>query len=108
MSGNPAVLGQLSELAPDIARCAGADGDVHGDLVRKALDCGCAKIQLFSPHFSRNPPDYAAKQIEKAHANGIRVNLFYSDDREEAAKYLAMGVDTILTNDYNRVSKAKG
>lgn len=108
MSGNPALLKQLRALAPDIACCAGADGDVHGDLVQKALDCGCAKIQLFSPHFSRNPPDYAAKQIEKAHANGIRVNLFYSDDREEAAKYLAMGVDTILTNDYNRVSKAKG
>ena len=29
-------------------------------------------------------------------------------DRDEAAKYLAMGVDTVLTNDYNRVSKAKG
>ena len=108
MSGNPALLKQLRKLAPDIACCAGADGDVHGDLVEKALSCGCAKIQLFSPHFSRNPPDYAAEQIEKAHRNGIRVNLFYSDDRDEAAKYLAMGVDTVLTNDYNRVSKAKG
>ena len=108
MSGNPALLKQLRALAPDIACCAGADGDVHGDLVQKALDCGCTKIQLFSPHFSHNPPDYAAKQIEKAHVSGIRVNLFYSDDRDEAAKYLAMGVDTILTNDYNRVSKAKG
>ena len=108
MSGNPALLKQLRALAPDIACCAGADGDVHGDLVQKALDCGCTKIQLFSPHFPRNPPDYAAKQIEKAHVSGIRVNLFYSDDRDEAAKYLAMGVDTILTNDYNRVSKAKG
>ena len=106
MSGNPALLKQLRALAPDIACCAGAGGDVHGDLVDKALACGCAKIQLFSPHFPHNPPDYAARQIEKAHAHGIRVNLFYSDDREEAAKYLAMGVDTILTNDYNRVSKA--
>ena len=108
MSGNPALLCQLRDLAPDIARCAGADGDVHGDLVEKALACGCSKIQLFSPHFRHNPPDFAKQQIDKAHENGIRVNLFYSDDRVEAAKYLAMGVDTILTNDYNRVSQAIG
>ena len=108
MSGNPALLCQLRDLAPDIARCAGADGDVHGDLVEKALACGCSKIQLFSPHFRHNPPDFVKQQIDKAHENGIRVNLFYSDDRVEAAKYLAMGVDTILTNDYNRVSQAIG
>ncbi len=107
MSGNPALLRQLGELAPDIARCAGADGDIHGDLTEKALACGCSKIQLFSPHFRHNPPDYADRQIEKAHKNGIRVNLFYTDTAEEAAQYLAKGVDTILTNDYNRVSKAK-
>ena len=106
MSGNPAVLDQLGRLAPDIPRCAGADGDVHGDLVKKALDHGCAKIQLFSPHFRHNPPDYVQKQIDAAHMHGIRVNLFYSDECEEAARYLAMGVDTILTNDYNRVSQA--
>ncbi|MBQ4290273.1 MAG: hypothetical protein II719_03675 [Clostridia bacterium] len=106
MSGNQAVLRQLRALAPDICRCAGSDGDVHGDLVGRALRCGCSKIQLFSPHFPLNPPEYLPDQIERAHANGIRVNLFYSDDREEAERYLAMGIDTILTNDYNRVSQA--
>ena len=105
MSGNPAILAQLKALAPDIARCAGADGDVHGDRVEKALAADWTKIQLFVPHFAHNPPDYAQKQIDKAHANGIRVNYFYADTREEAEKYLRMGVDTILTNDYNRVSQ---
>ena len=108
MSGNPALLKQLRRLAPEIPCCAGADGDVHGDLVQKALDCDCAKIQLFSPYFPHNPPEYVQGQIDRAHAHGIRVNLFYSDNRDEAARYLAMGVDTILTNDYNRVSKALG
>ncbi len=107
MSGNAALLRQLRALAPDIGRCAGADGDVHGDLVEKALAYGCAKIQLFSPYFAHNPPDYAKRQIEKAHEHGIRVNLFCSDRAEEAAAYFRMGADTILTNDYNRVSKAK-
>ncbi|MBQ0105690.1 MAG: hypothetical protein KBT47_06620, partial [Armatimonadetes bacterium] len=68
------------------------------------LACGCSKIQLFSPHFQYNSLDYAEKTIEKAHKYGIKVNLFYTDSREEAEKYLKMGVDCILTNDYHRVS----
>ena len=107
MSGNPAILLQLGRLAPDIGRCAGSDGDVHRNLAERAIACGCGKIQLFSPHFQYNPEDHVARQIEEAHRNGVRVNLFYSDDAEEALRYLEMGVDTILTNDYLRVSKAK-
>ena len=104
MSGNPAILRQLEILAPHIERCAGAAEDPKDDLVEKALKYGCTKIQLYSPHFEFNPPDYVEKAVEKAHKNGIKVNLFYSDDKEEAKKYLDFGVDTILTNDYNRVS----
>jgi glycerophosphoryl diester phosphodiesterase len=53
-----------------------------------------------------NGPDYVANAIAKAHANDIKVNLFYSDDPEEAVRYLEMGVDTILSNDYQRVAAA--
>ena len=42
--------------------------------------------------------------IDKAHANGIRCNFFWSDDPAEAQQLLDMGIDTILTNDYLRVS----
>ena len=42
--------------------------------------------------------------IDKAHANGIICNVFYADDPGEALEYLEMGVDTILTNDYKRIS----
>ncbi|MBQ7257063.1 MAG: hypothetical protein IJS60_05155 [Abditibacteriota bacterium] len=103
MTGNPAILRQLEDLAPHMERCAGATEDPKEDLVEKALKYGCKKIQLFSPHFEFNPPDYVEKAVEKAHKNGIKVNLFYSDDPKEAKMYLDLGVDTILTNDYHRV-----
>lgn len=107
MSGNTAVLKQLRRLAPDIARCAGAGGDPKADLVEKALSADCKKIQLFKPHFGHNDPDYLEKTIEKAHANGIVCNLFWSDDPEETAQYLKMGIDTVLTNDYQRNAGAQ-
>ena len=44
--------------------------------------------------------------IEKAHANGIKCNYFYCDDPEQAKRMLEMGVDTILTNDYQRMANA--
>ena len=103
MSGNPAILAQLQQLAPDIDRCAGADINNPCEcLVDKALKYGCSKIQLFKPFFEQNPPDYVENAIAKAHANGIRVNMFWSDDPEETRKWLDMGVDTVLTNDYLR------
>jgi len=106
MCGNPAVLGQLRDLAPDIARCAGA-GNLSYDIVEKAIAYDCKKIQLFYPHFAQlGGMEYVADAIKRAHEAGLSVNLFQSDDAEEARTYLDMGVDTILTNDYNRVSAA--
>lgn len=102
MSGNPAILKQLSELAPDIARCAGAGGNPQEDLVDKALKYGCTKIQLYKPFFGENSPDYLEKAIKKAHENGLRVNIFWSDDPTETKKYIDMGIDTVLSNDYQR------
>ena len=44
--------------------------------------------------------------IDKAHANGIICNVFWSDDAEETKTFLKMGIDTILTNDYNIIAQA--
>ena len=44
--------------------------------------------------------------VDKAHANGIMCNVFYADDPEEAQRYLDMGIDCILTNDYLAVANA--
>lgn len=107
MSGNPEILKQFRALAPDIVRCAGASAPEY-DLVDKALECDCKKIQLFCYHFDiLGGDDYVKDIIARAHDNGIAVNLFHVESREEAERYLEMGVDTILTNDYGRVSKAK-
>ncbi len=105
MTGNPAILGQLLDLAPDIQRCAGASCGPRlpkEDLVDKAIKYKCSKIQLFKPFFGENEPDYLEKAIKKAHDNGIRVNIFWSDDPEETKRYIDMGVDTVLSNDYQR------
>lgn len=67
-------------------------------LVERAIKYGAGKIQLFKPYFDQ-------EMIDKAHKNGIICNVFWSDDAEEAEKFLEMGIDVILTNDYNRISQ---
>ena len=96
MSGNDAVLALAQEMAPDICRCVGA-GTEPSDMVARALRYNCKKIQLF-----KGKSDMS--QIEQAHANGLICNLYWSDDPEEAQKYLDMGIHTILTNQYQRLS----
>ncbi len=43
--------------------------------------------------------------VKKAHQNGIISNVFQADTEENARIYLDMGVDIILTNDYNLISQ---
>jgi len=105
MSGTPEVLALMQRLAPQISRCAGAS-DWQYDLVQKALDYDCKKIQLFQPHFQHFAPDYVENICRRAHEKGIFVNYFWTDDAAEVADFLDKGVDTILTNDYNRVAQA--
>lgn len=98
MSGNDNFLRLASEMAPDICRCVGA-GDLPWEMVERALKYNCKKIQLFKGKFNQ-------EMIDKAHENGIVCNVFWSDDEEEAKEYITMGIDTILTNDYNSISQA--
>ena len=105
MSGSVELLDQLRRLAPQITRCAGA-GKTPVDLVEKALAADCKKIQLYRPHFAHYGEGYVADICRRAHEHGIICNLFYTDDPNEVADYLNWGVDTILTNDYQRVAAA--
>ena len=99
MTGNDNVMAQLREMAPDIRRCMGAGGlDRRWQIVDRAIALDCQKVQLFKPYFDQ-------AMIDKAHAHGITCNVFWSDDPEEARQFLNMGIDTILTNDYNRISQ---
>ena len=94
---------QLARLAPDIPRCMGNAGDnkSHPDIVDRAIAHKCRMVQLFKPHFDQS-------LIDRAKAAGLRVNVYWSDDPEEAKKFLEMGVDTILTNDYQPIAAATG
>ncbi len=98
MSGNDEVLKQLGALAPHLKRCVGAG--VQKDLiVERAIELGCEMVQFFKEHIT-------PEKVELAHKHGIICNYFYCDDVEKANYYLDMGIDTILTNDYQRMYNA--
>jgi len=96
--GSMDVQRRALQMAPDIPRCMSAFPDPW-EIVDRAIACKCSKVQLFKPHFDQ-------KLIEHAHQNGIRVNVFWSDDPQEARQFLEMGADCILTNDYWNIAQA--
>ena len=99
MSSCGPLQDQLARLAPDIPRCMGnAPGK---DIVDEAIKHKCQMVQLFKPYFDQST-------VDRAHAAGMRVNVFWSDDPAEAKKFLDMGIDTILTNDYLLIANATG
>lgn len=100
MSDMEAILRQFRMYAPDIAICVGT-GDDPWKIVDIAIALGARKVQFFKPYFNQ-------EMIDKAHSHGIRCNVFWSDDPEEAKKFLEMGIDTVLTNDYLAISNALG
>ena len=100
MTSNDDMIRKAQEYAPDIACCVGWDGNKAPlSMVERALKLGTKKIQLFKPYFTK-------ETVDVAHANGILCNVFWSDDRDETQEFLDMGIDTILTNDYNRIARA--
>lgn len=89
---------QFKKYAPQIAVCVGHLSDRPYEIVDRAVEMECEKVQFFKPFFDQ-------KMIDKAHKNGIRCNVFWSDDSDETEKFLKMGIDTILTNDFNIISQ---
>ena len=99
MSSCGPLQDQLARLAPDIPRCMGYAP--KKDIVDEAIKHKCQMVQLFKPYFDKSA-------VDRAHAAGMRVNVFWSDDPAEAKKFLDMGIDTILTNDYLLIANATG
>ncbi len=97
--GNDTVTQQLLDLAPDISVVCSGGGTTERrwQVVERGIRFGCKKIQL---HKSCMTED----MIRLAHSHGIRCNVFWSDDPEETARFLQMGVDTILANDCGAVA----
>ncbi len=102
MTSDEGLQRALARLAPDIPRCMGWCQEwsfkAHVD---KALEHGCWALQLFKPNFNEATVKYA-------HEKGLRVNCFWSDDPDEAKKFLDWGIDTILTNDYQPMASSTG
>ncbi len=89
---------QFKEYAPEIAVCVGHLHARPWAIVDRAIEFGCEKVQLYKPYFNQ-------EMIDKAHKNGIICNVFWSDEVAETEEFLSMGIDTILTNDYNLISQ---
>ena len=66
------------------------------DIISAAIRCGCKKAQLFKPNFTEDT-------IRRAKEAGLKLTVFWADEPDEAKKFLEMGIDTILTNDFNIV-----
>ena len=99
MTSSDAIIQKVMEYAPDLKCCVGWDRDEEPlSMVERAIKLGAKKIQLYKPYFNQ-------ETVDKAHENGIICNVFWADDVEEAKRYLDMGIDTILTNDYNNISQ---
>ena len=106
MTGDDALLERLRNEFPEIARCCGGGGSADGgrarwEIVERAIEHGCQKLQFVKGYFNQ-------EMVDKARANGIITNVFWSDDPEETEKFLNMGIDVILTNDYNRIAQVVG
>ena len=100
MTTNDRIIKQVMEYAPDIPICVGWDGNHDPmSMVDRAISLGAYKVQLFKPYFNQ-------ETVDKAHAHGILCNVFWADDPDEARKYIDMGIDTILTNDFLKVYNA--
>lgn len=98
MTFSDAQLRKMKEAYPLIGTCLGEAGQ-QWDVVDRAIAMGADKVQLFKPYFNQ-------EMIDKAHAHGIRCNVFWADDPDEAKRMLDMGVDCILTNDFLAVQSA--
>ena len=99
MTTNDEIIRKVMAYAPDIRCCVGWDGNKDPmSMVDRAIALGAYKVQLFKPYFNQ-------EMIDKAHKHGILCNVFWSDDPEETKQFLDMGIDTILTNDYNRIAQ---
>jgi len=97
LTGNAAVMEAALALAPGIERCC-LEGNKDFTIVKHAVKYGAGKVQLRA-HF------FTPEMIDEAHANGIRCNIFYTDDPARAREFFAMGIDTVLTNDCVKILK---
>lgn len=97
IAGEREVLMIAQEMAPDIERCCLEA--LNFMTVEVALRYNCKRVQF-------NKGLTTKKMVDIAHANGMKCNMFWSNIGYEAFAYMNAGIDCILTDDYQAVSKA--
>ncbi len=97
LAGGEEIMPTAQEIAPQLKRCMLVGNDPW-DVVNSAIKFDCAKLQFFKPYYNQ-------EMIDRAHGHGIRCNIFWADEVEEAREMLCMGIDTILTNDYLTIAR---
>lgn len=100
ITGERDVLTTALALAPELPRNC-LEGHLNYSIVAHALRFGCKRLQF-------NKLFLTKAMIDQAHAHGLHCNLFWSDDPDEGRGYLALGIDTLLTNDYAVMAEALG
>lgn len=100
--GEPEVLEAALKVAPHIHRCmsAGSCDETKYAIVERAIKWKCHKVQFYKPCITQ-------EMVDKAHANNLICNVFWSDDPVEAENYFEMGMDTILANDYLQIAHVR-
>ncbi len=99
MTGENDLLERLQKEYPEILRCCGGgDEERRWNIVERAIKYECQKLQFVKGYITQ-------EMVDKAKAHGIITNVFWSDDPAETEEFLSMGIDVILTNDYNRISQ---
>ena len=98
-SESEVVLQAAAEAAPDAARCLiWREG---GDPVEAAKSLGCRRIQLRG---QKADPEW----LRKAKTAELLCNLTDPEDPAQAARWLEMGADCVLTDRYPAVHAAMG
>ena len=99
MTGDDNILARLQAEYPNLTRCCGGGSESgRWHIVERAIKFGCKKLQLVKGYFNQ-------EMIDRAHEHGIICNVFWSDKEEETQNYLDMGIDVILTNDYQKIAE---
>ncbi len=98
MIAHDGVVKMFKEYAPDIKICLGHRDERPWGIVDAAIELGCEKVQFYNEFYNQ-------EMVDKARAHGIICNYFHSEDEELTKKLLEMGMDTILTNNFNKISQ---
>ena len=90
-SENVGVIRLISEIAEQFPLCLCTD-TFDENAVETAFSLGCKKI-LFSES------GYSPRNIELAHGRGLLCNMVLNGGQSDIKRYIASGVDTIITDD---------